>query len=188
MDTEYKILKKQKFIKGDCKIVPIRTEDRYDILKWRNEQIFHLRQNKVLTKEDQDHYFSTTVAALFQQEQPTQILFSYLQNNICIGYGGLVHMNWVDKNAEISFITNTELKGERYAAHMSTFLSLLEDVAFKELKLHKLFTYAFDLRPHIYPILENSGFEREAVLHEHCYFEGEFRNVIIHSKLNRIKI
>ena len=97
----YKVLNKQVFTQGEYKLVPIRFEDRWDIMKWRNEQIYHLRQSKPLTKEDQDHYFNNVASKLFEQEQPSQILFSFLRNDICIGYGGLVHINWVDKHAEI---------------------------------------------------------------------------------------
>ena len=184
MNTNYKVLNKQTFSRGSHRIVPIRMEDRYAIMQWRNEQIFHLRQNKPLNEEDQDTYFNTAVAGLFGQEQPGQILFSYLDGDECIGYGGLVHINWIDQNAEISFITNTSIKDEQYKFHMSTFLSLIEEVAFNELAFHKLFTYAFDVRPHIYPILEMNGFKKEAVLTEHCLFNGDFKDVIIHTKFN----
>ena len=182
----YKALDRQTFNKGNHRIVPIRMEDRYVIMQWRNEQIFHLRQNKPLTKEDQDTYFNTVVAGLFIHEQPSQILFSYLDGDTCIGYGGLVHINWVDQNAEISFITNTSINNEKYSFHMSNFLGLIEEVAFSELGFHKLFTYAFDVRPHIYPILEKNGFKREAVLKEHCLFNEVFKDVIIHAKFNTI--
>jgi RimJ/RimL family protein N-acetyltransferase len=181
----YKALKKQKFSKDNFAIVPIRMQDRYAIMQWRNEQIFHLRQNKVLTKKQQDNYFNTTVAELFDKEKPDQILFSYLEGDTCIGYGGLVHINWIDKNAELSFITYTDIKKEQYKFHMSTFLDLISDVAFNELFFHKVFTYAFDVRPHIYPILEHNGFEKEAVLKEHCLFNGNYKDVIIHTKFNK---
>ncbi len=186
MDFNYKVLKNQIFSSGKYAIVPIRMEDRHVIRKWRNEQIFHLRQNKELSEEDQDTYFNTVVKSLFSQDYPSQILFSYLDGDTCIGYGGLVHINWLDQNAEISFITNTLMKKEKYVFHMSTFLSLIEEVAFNELSFHKLFTYAFDVRPHIYPILEVNGFKKEAVLKEHCLFNGDFKDVIIHVKFNTI--
>ena len=186
MSNIYKVLNKQIFTEANCRIVPIRMEDRYAIMQWRNEQIFHLRQDKPLTKEDQDGYFDTVVAGLFNQEQPSQILFSYLQGDECIGYGGLVHINWVDLNAEISFITNTSIQKVSHAYHMSTFLRLIEEVAFNELHFHKLFTYAFDVRPQIYHILEKNGFQREAVLKEHCLFNRDFKDVIIHAKFNTI--
>src|SRR6187200_1988321 len=94
----YSCLKKQEFQSAGFSIVPLRDEDKYDIMKWRNEQLFHLRQSKPLTKEDQDNYFKHTVAKLFNQKQPAQLLFSYLKGETCIGYGGLVHINWTDRN------------------------------------------------------------------------------------------
>jgi RimJ/RimL family protein N-acetyltransferase len=181
----YKILNQQEFSKGDYKIIPIRYKDRMDILKWRNEQIFHLRQPKPLTIEDQENYFSTTVAKIFDQEPPNQLLFSYLENDVCIGYGGLVHINWIDKNAEISFIMNTELEKENFEFHWGTYLGLIQQLAFHELNLHKIYTYAFDLRPHLYTAVESCGFYKEATLNEHCLFNGEYKDVIIHSKINK---
>ena len=182
---EYVCLKNQIFTSGDFSLVPIRMEDRYDIMQWRNEQIYHLRQNKPLTKEDQDAYFEHVVTKLFDQEQPNQILFSFLKKGVCIGYGGLVHINWIDKNAEVSFIMNTELEQDYFSNHWTVFLQLIEQVAFKELQFHKLYTYAFDLRPHLYEIIENVGFVKEVRLKEHCFFNGEYKDVLIHGKLNK---
>lgn len=182
----YKILNKQVFKKGNFSLVPIRIEDRYSIMKWRNEQIYHLRQNKPLSTEDQDNYFNNVVSKLFAHERPEQLLFSYLENGICIGYGGLVHVNWIDKNAEVSFIIDTKLEKEFFEKHWHTYLKLIEEVAFEELILHKIYTYAFDLRPHLYPILEKNDFIQEANLKEHVFFENKFLDVKIHSKINRI--
>lgn len=183
----YKVLNKNTFTKDNYSIVPIRIEDRYAIMKWRNEQLFHLRQNKPLTRIEQDVYFNSVISSLFDQDKPNQLLFSYLKEDMCIGYGGLVHINWIDQNAEISFIIDTSLEKKFYEFHMSTFLSLLEEVAFKELTFHKIFTFAFDVRPEIYPILEQCGYKKEAVLKEHCCFNREFKDVIIHAKFNTFK-
>ena len=182
--SSYKVLHKQKFESGNFSLIPIRFEDRLDIMKWRNEQIYHLRQNKPLTFEDQDIYFKTIISNLFDQEQPNQILFSFLENNNLIGYGGLVHLNWFDKNAEISFIMSTELEEFRFEDVWKAYLKLIEKVAFKELKFHKIFTYAFDLRPNLYPVLISAGFNEEARLKQHCFSEGKYIDVVIHSKLN----
>jgi RimJ/RimL family protein N-acetyltransferase len=180
----YNCLTNSIFQQGAFSIVPLRYEDRLDILKWRNEQIYHLRQNKPLTVEDQENYFNTVVDKLFDEEQPNQILFSYLENDICIGYGGLVHINWIDKNAEISFVMNTEVEKKEFQKHWCTYLELIEYVAFNELKFKKIFTYAFDLRPHLYEALDKSGFKKEATLKNHCLFNGDFLDVLIHSKFN----
>jgi RimJ/RimL family protein N-acetyltransferase len=183
MDT-YKVLSKQVFVTGNYSIVPIRMEDRYDIMKWRNEQIYHLRQSIPLIKEGQDNYFDTLIAKLFEQQEPSQILFSYLEGEKCIGYGGLVHINWIDRNAEVSFIMDTSLQDDFFEFHWQTYLGLIEEVSFRELCLHKIVTYAYDLRPSIYKIFENFGFKKDAVLRDHLILDKKYINVVIHSKIN----
>lgn len=180
----YRVLKKQVYRDKEYSMVPIRMEDRYLIMKWRNEQIYHLRQENPLTKEEQDNYFDNVVRNLFEQGKPEQVLFSLLKNNECIGYGGLVHINWKDMNAEISFIMNTRLEGEGFEYYWSVFLKLIEEAAFKEASLHKIYTYAFDIRSKLYEILEKAGFYKEAILKNHCCIKGEFKNVIIHAKIS----
>ncbi|AWG23039.1 hypothetical protein FFWV33_16660 [Flavobacterium faecale] len=180
----YKVLEKKIFSKGIFSLIPIRFEDRITIMHWRNEQIYHLRQNQPLTLENQESYFKNIVSKLFEQDQPNQILFSILENGECIGYGGLVHINWIDKNAEISFIMQTNLEQNRFDEIWSEYLNLVEKVAFSDLKLHKIFTYAFDLRPKLYSILSKSGYTEEARLKEHCLFNENYIDVLIHSKIN----
>ena len=180
----YKVLNKQVYNLGDFSIVPIRKKDRFSIMNWRNEQIYHLRQNEILTETDQDFYFKNVVDKLFDKDKPDQILFSYLENEECIGYGGLVHINWVDKNAEISFVMDTKLECSGFSLHWSNFLKLLEKVAFEDLFLHKIFTYAFKLRSNLYSVIEENGYVNEAILKEYCFFDDKFIDVYIHSKKN----
>ena len=179
----YKALTQQTYKNGEFEIVPIRHEDRFAIMKWRNEQIYHLRQSEPLTIDKQDAYFDNTITSLFNQEKPSQILFSFLESNECIGYGGLVHINWIDKNAEVSFIMNTQLEEASFSKYWSTFLKCLEQLAFGELEFHKIFIYAFDLRPHLYDVLELNGYFKDARLKDHCFFQGDFKDVLIYSKL-----
>lgn len=184
MNSRYKVLTSQVVSNGTYSLVPIRMDDRYDIMRWRNEQLYHLRQTQPLTCEDQDRYFSTIIAGLFEQEKPNQILFSYLEGDKCIGYGGLVHINWTDKNAEISFVMETRLEKEDFVFHWFTFLLLIKSIAFKELQFYKIFTYAFDLRPNLYPILLNSGFREEARLKSHIFFQNKYIDALIHTCFN----
>jgi RimJ/RimL family protein N-acetyltransferase len=181
---EYKCLSKQTYSFNEYRIVPIRDEDRYYIMQWRNEQIYHLRQSKPLDKESQDNYFNNIISKFFEKENPEQILFSYLKNGIFMGYGGLVHINWIDKNAELSFIMNTN-EESNFNLHWSNFLTLIEFAAFEDLKIHKIYTFAFDIRPQLYLVLEQNGFYKEATFKEHCFFDKKFIDVIVHSKINQ---
>jgi RimJ/RimL family protein N-acetyltransferase len=153
-------------------------------MKWRNEQIYHLRQDKPLTKETQDRYFGDIIPQLFCQEKPSHLLFSFLKHGKLIGYGGLVHINWGNKNAEISFIMDTELEKEEFEWNWSKFLSLIEELAFEQMAFVKLYVYAFDLRPHLYTTLQKNNYFLDARLKKHCLINGELKDVVIHSKLN----
>ena len=181
--TKYRCLNQNEFVVGDHKIVPIRYEDRLDIMKWRNEQIYHLRQAEPLTEESQEKYFKEILANLFEQEKPKQILFSFIKNDKCFGYGGLVHINWLDKNAEISFIMNTNLEEKYFHYHWSVFLKLIEKVA-NNLQFFKVFTFAYDIRPNLYNVLLKNKYFEDARLHKHVFFGSKgYKDVVIHSKI-----
>jgi RimJ/RimL family protein N-acetyltransferase len=180
----YKCLKNQIFENENFSLIPIRDSDKYGILEIRNSQIEHLRQDKPLTKDNQENYFLNVISKLFEEEKPNQLLFSFLKNNEFVGYGGLVHINWIDKNAEISFIMKTEMQDENFEYFWINYLEILEKVAFQELNFHKIYTYAFDIRPKLYLTLEKSGFNQDARLKEHCLFNGKYIDVVLHSKIN----
>ena len=179
----YKIINREKIQSGKYALVPIRQEDKYKIMQWRNEQIYHLRQNGKLTKKAQEKYFSTTIKDLFKVDKPNQLLFSYLENGECIGYGGLVHIDWINSNAEISFIMDTSREKEEFHLHWSNYLNLLEEIAFKDLKFEKIYTFAYDLRPHLFTAIEKCGYQMEGLLKNHYLLEDKFYDVKIHSKL-----
>tara|TARA_B100001093_G_C26732907_1_gene973088 strand:+ start:163 stop:720 length:558 start_codon:yes stop_codon:yes gene_type:complete len=181
----YKVLKNKKFSYGDYNLVPLRDRDKFVIMKWRNEQIDFLRQGKILTEKDQLNYFKKTISKLYNQTFPNQLLFSLIKENICIGYGGLVHINWNDKNAEISFIMDTELEKKYFKEIWAVFLKMLDLIAFNELYFNKIYTYAYDLRPLLYDVLEDSGYIKEAVLKNHFEFKSDLKDIVIHSKFNK---
>lgn len=176
--TKYKCLNYQSYKNGDFQIVPIRFQDRYKIMNWRNEQMYHLRQSKALTIEDQDSYFNNTISSLFDKNYPNQILFSFLERGNCIGYGGLVHLNWEKKSGEISFLISTELELNFFKKLWSIFLKLIEEVAFRNLNLNRIYTYAFDVRPKLYECLEENGFKLEQII------ENDNNKIVIHTKYN----
>jgi RimJ/RimL family protein N-acetyltransferase len=152
-------------------------------MKWRNEQIDILRQKELLSKEKQNNYFNSVVSKLFEQDQPSQILFSFMRNNVCIGYGGLVHINWIDRNAEISFILDTELSSEKsYLVLFNIFLDLIESVA-KDVKIHKIFTYGYVFENYRFTPLIDNNFLLEAILKDHIIINNEFKDVKIYAKI-----
>lgn len=181
--SSYKVLNNQIFYHFNYKIVPIRKIDRYDIMKWRNNQLFHLRQVEKLTKESQDLYFNNIISKQFDEQNPDQILFSYICKNKCIGYGGLVHINWIDKHAELSFVLNDQhvSNKETYKNEFNVFIKLILEVGFGELNLNKIITETFDVRSFHLSILESNGFEIEGRMKDHILINGSYVDSLIHA-------
>ena len=61
-------------------------------------------------------------------------------------------------------------------------------VAFEDLKLHKIFTYAYDIRPKLFEVLERNHYINEATLKEHTIINEQYFDVLIHSKINGTNI
>ncbi|NBP68517.1 MAG: N-acetyltransferase, partial [Cytophagia bacterium] len=183
MLQNYKCLSQREFVFGKYKLIPIRFEDRHFIREWRNQQIAILRQKEPLTIEKQDLYFEQVVSKLFEQEKPAQLLFSFLESDSLIGYGGLVHIDWESRNAEVSFLTNTQRANdvEQFVGDWIGFLKILKRVASQELDFIKIYTYAYDTRPFLYTALENCSFVQEARLKSHVVVDGKWVDVLIHS-------
>ena len=72
--------------------------DKYfeDIRKLRNSQKFVLRNNKNISKDQQEKYKEMYFLNL-KNKIPSEILFSIHINEKFIGYGGLVHISKIDK-------------------------------------------------------------------------------------------
>ena len=85
------------------------------IKDWRNDQIDVLRQKAVLTDEDQIGYYHNIVLPSMNERQPEIILFSFLLNAGCIGYGGLTNIDWSHKRAEILISLGYRPDIRRYA-------------------------------------------------------------------------
>lgn len=181
---EYKALAQQTYKNGEFAIVPIRHEDRFKIMKWRNEQIYHLRQKEPLNKKQQDNYFKEVISRLFNEDYPDQILFSFLKNGLSVGYGGLVHINWENRNAEISFIMDTKLQKTDFTIFWQEYLLLIEQVAFDELNLKKIYTFAYDFRKNLFSVLLSAKYMEDSRLKSHIKFEERYIDAVLHYKIN----
>ncbi len=179
----YFLFKQSEIVFERWKLVPIRDQDKYSIMNWRNEQIEVLRQKSPLTKEGQERYFQTVVDALFKVETPDQLLFSFLEDDVLVGYGGLVHIDWASRNGEISFLTETKraTAPEQLKKDWVVYLRMLKTLVDANLGFAKIYTYAYDLRPMLFEALKESAFVEEARLKRHIHVGDRLVDVLIHS-------
>lgn len=184
---KYKILSETEYKKNKLTICTIDNSKIQQIRVWRNQQIDILRQNKFITEEQQQIYFNTKVFPLFKEDFPEQILFNCYYNSDFIGYGGIVHISYVDKIGEISFLLDPLIQDKSfYEKIFIEFLDLMNKIAFEELMLHKLFTETFSTRIEHVTILEKAGYVREGIRQSHVILNNQKADIYLHGKFSNI--
>lgn len=166
-------------------LVPLRSGDIISIKDWRNAQIDILRQNTPLSDEEQQHYYHQVVVPTYSQQYPEMVLFSLLHDNQLIGYGGLVHINWPARRAEVSFLVEPSRRAitSTYQSDFKAFFTMIKGVAFDQLQLHRLTTETFAFRQRTLRLLEQHGFEREGCLRQHIFQNGCYVDSVVHGCL-----
>ena len=77
-------------------------------MNWRNQQIDALRQKDYLTEKDQLDYFHQVVQPQYSKSNPDPLLMGFTKEDELIGYGGLVHIDWNNRRAEVSFLLESK--------------------------------------------------------------------------------
>lgn len=180
---KYLILQNIKRTSGEYSLRFIQDDDIEFIRNWRNEQMSVLRQRELISAEQQINYFKNFVWSDMGKKQPSQILFALENKNKLIGYGGLVHISWADKRAEISFLVNPERAKSPilYEEDMKHFFKMIQNVGLLELQFDKLFTETYSSRVNHIKILEKSGMTLEACLKSHVLIDQNRQDSFIHA-------
>lgn len=171
---------------GDYRIRAIERDDMLPIMHWRNAQLDVLRQAEPLTEERQFAYWDEVVEPGLRARRPAQLLFTLLCEGKRIGYGGLVHIAWADRRAEVSFLVDPRRAADPsvYARDFTTWLRLIRRIAFDQLGFQRLFTETYDIRPAHVALLEAAGFVLEGRLRRHVIIQGRPVDSLIHGCLN----
>lgn len=188
-NKKYDFLSKIQYSYKNYHLLPLRKKDIQKIRKWRNENLSILRQQKILTKEEQNEYYDNVVTKTFFKKEPSQILFSFLNEDDCIGYGGFVHIDWKEKISEISFLIDTNRSSNKkiYENDFKAFYKIIKDIAFLEINFQKLITETYDIRPFHKKLLENSGFKLIHILKDRVQIENVSVDSLIHECKNEFK-
>ncbi|MGI5883003.1 MAG: GNAT family N-acetyltransferase [Dethiobacteria bacterium] len=166
--------------------MPVQPNHIEFIRQWRNAQIGVLRQSEPITKEQQIEYFDNHIWPDMNKKYPENILLSILEGNTLIGYGGLVHIAWVHRRAEVSFLLKPEYTVDQdvYSRYFTVFLQLIRELAFQELGFQRLHTETYASRSNTISTLENTGFVREGLMRKHVIKNGKTEDSLIHGCLS----
>jgi RimJ/RimL family protein N-acetyltransferase len=181
----YRCLPHSTFEIGEFALRSVQPQDIEAIRRWRNEQMDVLRQSEPIGADAQTAYFETTVWPEFASERPTKILLAFSEGGRLIGYGGLVHIAWEHRRAEVSFLLQSELirDARGYCARFSAYLGLIRELAFRSLGFHRLFTETYAFRNVHIETLEQAGFRLEGRMRDHVIIEGKRTDSLIHGCL-----
>ena len=157
-----------------------------NIRLWRNNQMDILRQSQLISEVDQKLYYQKEIFPTFCMKRPHQILFSYLDGQKCVGYGGITNIDWISKRAELSFLVDPVYMTSEsiYEYYFLVFIEIILQVSFKYLNLNRIFTETFDRRHHHISILEKSGFKLEGRLKQHAFKNNHYMDSLIHGYLS----
>jgi RimJ/RimL family protein N-acetyltransferase len=170
----YACLPEEPVGEGNFSLIPVQDAHIESIRGWRNEQIDVLRQTAPIEKDQQIAYFQKHIWPSMTVGEPKSVLFGYLENDQLIGYGGLVHIAWEHRRAEVSFLVNTPLARDvpAYDMRFAMFLKLLKQVAFFQIGLRKLCTETYEFRHNTIRVLEECDFMLEGRLRAHVLING----------------
>lgn len=166
----------------------IEREDMEPIRRWRNAQIRVLRQATELSSADQQRYFEQAVLPTFEDPRPRQVLLTLLLEGGRVGYGGLTHIDWEVRRTELAFLVTPERAADPdlYEQDFRAFLTLaIDGVAFADLRLHRVFSETFDIRPQTVAILESFGFVPEGRMRDHVEIDGRYVDSLLHGYVAR---
>ena len=181
---EYKSKSLQKIFKKNKKFTWLTNQDIEKIRIWRNQQLYILRQNKKINSKNQKKYFKNFFRTNCKSKKPLNILFAIKEKNQLIGYGGLVHISWENKRAEISFLTKTSINESKiqYEKHMKDFFKFVINLSFTYLKLKKIYTETFTFRNLHIKIIEKLGFKKEGLLKQQYIKKNKKISSVLHAK------
>ena len=179
---QYTCLSQQIFVQGSLRIAPVQPHEIEAIRKWRNDQLDVLRQKYLISHEEQQRYYRENVWPIMSKIHPPQILVSYYDGDNHVGYGGLVHMVWDRKEAELSFLLDPAKTRDHaiYQHYHWSFIELIKNLAFSDLGFNSIITETYSHRIHHIANLEEAGFMRRKVIKDSCKIGGEFVDSIIH--------
>jgi hypothetical protein len=153
------------------RLAPLMPADWELIRLWRNAQLSILRQTAPLSCEEQRLYWQHQNQLL--PEQTDQFCFAYKHQQQTIGYGGLVHIDWQEKSAELSslldhaYLKNPALFLEKSEIFLNLSIQLARSLGFGHLSAE-----AFDHRVHFIRLLYKLGFRSLGYLPHRKQWQG----------------
>lgn len=181
-DAPYVRMPEACLTEGPLSLAAVQPRHIEAIRLWRNAQMDVLRQSRPIGADEQADYYGRHIWPDKARPEPANILLIVEEEGVPVGYGGLVHIAWEHRRAEISFLVKPEIAADPagYRRCFLGFLGLAQRLAFDQLELDRLFTETYATRDRHISVLEEAGFRREGTMRHHVRIDGRPVDSIIH--------
>lgn len=148
----------------------IEVYDLEQLKNWRNSPVIRrrTREYRLLNMEDQRKWFKRVSedrnTAMFGIEVSTDRFW------ILVGVCGLCSIDWIGRKAEVSIYIGNE--DYRHRGVGTKVLMLLENKAFDEYNLRKLYAEVYSNNYIGEELFEKCGYVKEGILQEHVFKDG----------------
>lgn len=159
---------------------PITRDDTKLIVKWRNNSRVsaHCLNKKPITEESHLEFFEKNVVTGYYQQYIVERIeedFGTVSYPIATVY--LKDIDKFNRRCELCIFTSDDQ--EWNTESQSIAIKMLLEKAFKELGIHKIYSYVFDKFVDEADLLKGAGFAMEAVLkNEAVDAEGNYQDIV----------
>lgn len=159
------------FLKGETvDLLPIDLGHASLYTKWFNleEMRMYSRNEYPKTREEIKKKFESKDKG---EKKSISLEIWHKKDQKSIGLGGLNHINWFNRSANIFIILDPEYQRKSIGTEVG---QLLVDYGFLELNLQKIYSMIIEANISSWKTAEKIGFELEAKLEDEAYVDGKF--------------
>lgn len=163
--------------------VTLRAIERYDLMyirEWRNEPYFRqfMREYRELTETHQENWYNRIVEddrfkmfVITSKESIVQEDKIYQRR--LVGVAGLTYIDWRNKHCDVHFCI-----ADKWAwiddVYAPKAIKILLDYAFNTLNMNKVWAEVYEIDEKKLKFFKGLGFQVDASLREHYYYEGKY--------------
>jgi len=151
----------------------VEREDLQQLRDWRNNPDFrkYYREYRELNMQQQEQWFEKSVV----NDNNTQMfVIKKNENNELIGCCGIIYINWVHRNADLSLYIGWEdayIDDKGYAEESC---KILLDYGFNELGLNKVWTEIYEFDDKKKDLYDKLFFQQDGLLRENYWYDGKW--------------
>ncbi len=158
---------------------PLRFGDENLFFKWRNDlEYIGLTKSFRLPKHEGNE--KDWLESVMKDRSNKSVIFiiETLADSSAVGFVQLNQIDWISKNCTFGIaIPGKDFQGKGFGKEG---MKLLFDYAFDQLNLNKISLEVTAFNANSIHLYEKIGFEKEGVLRQHYFWNGEYHDVLIY--------